>query len=221
MFHIHQENVTAVGFYKRMIGDTEGKTLFERWVGKKDTPQRADSHFFNPLDVFVGGFVSLSDMEVSGDFEVTAVAEYDRAGVDKLFRALISQGERSFIFEVDVEEADGAVRTYLFNNVDEFGFDEEFLHMLSNEEIEDNDGIRYQNVILGGEPVHAEVTVVTDPGGRPDKRRLSLWAFEREAPEGAQYLHVEMDEADGYFLIQAGREVIRSAVRVLPPPKTQ
>ncbi len=195
------------------------RTLWEKWTQKEDPPEREDQKIFNPLNIYVGGFVTLSDPEVRGDFEVKTVAEYDR-GADKMTRALVSLGEETHLIEVDLDEADGKVKTYLFHNVDEFGFDEEFLKILGDPEITDDDGVTFQNALGVKEPVTAAVRVITDPLGPVDKRSLSLWAYEREAPQGMEYLHIEMDEADGFFVIQVGREIVSSLVRVLPPPQT-
>ncbi|MBU1742382.1 MAG: hypothetical protein KKC37_12625, partial [Proteobacteria bacterium] len=172
------------------------RTLWEKWTQKEEPPEREDQKIFNPLHIYVGGFVSLSDPEVSGDFEVKTVAEYDR-GADKMTRALVSLGEETHLVETDLDEADGKVKTYLFHNVDEFGFDEEFLKILGDPEMTDEDGVTFQNALGTKEPVTAVARVITDPGGAVDKRSLSLWAYEREAPQGMEYLHIEMDEADG------------------------
>lgn len=208
-----------MGFRDGGSDKKKGRTLWEKWTQKEEPPEREDQKIFNPLNIYVGGFVSLSDPEVSGDFEVKVVAEYDR-GADKMTRALVSLGEETHLIETDLDEADGKVKTYLFHNVDEFGFDEEFLKILGDPEITDEDGVAFQNALGVKEPVTAAVRVITDPFGPADKRSFSLWAYEREAPQGLEYLHIEMDEADGYFVIQVGREIVSSLVRVLPPPQT-
>lgn len=200
--------------------EKKGRTLWEKWTQKEEPTPRADAQLFNPADILVGGFVSLSDPEVSGDFEVTTVAEYDR-GADKCLRALVSGSGETHLMEVDYDEADDKVKFYLFHDVAEFGFDEEFLKLLGEPELVDDDGVVFVNALEVKEPIPATVRIVTDPNGPVDKRSLSLWAYERDAPQGMEYLHIELDEADGFFVIQIGREIPSVLVRVLPPPKRE
>jgi hypothetical protein len=200
--------------------EKKGRTLWEKWTQKDEPTPRADAQLFNPTNILVGGFISLSDPEISGDFEVKVVAEYDRGG-DKCLRALVSGSDETHLIEVDVEEPDDKVKTYVFHNVDEFGFDEGFMNRLGEPELTDDDGVVFQNALGVKEPLPATIRVVTDPFGEVEKRSLSLWAYERQAPQGLEYLHIEMDEADGYFVIQVGREIPGALVRVLPPPKVE
>ncbi|MBF0474224.1 MAG: hypothetical protein HQK59_00115 [Deltaproteobacteria bacterium] len=210
-----------MGLKDVILGDPEGKTLYEKWRdrGKEKPVRNDDTLSFNPVHAQVGGYVLIDGVELKGQFEIKAVALYDK-GYDQILRCLIEDGEQNRILEIAAEDRTKELKYFLFTLVDEFGFNEDFYNELGGPDLPDPNGLIYTNSLRTKAPIKAQVTIVEDPFDSVTEKTFEIWAYSRKRDDGQdEYLHIEMDTDDGWILLQTGIELIATDISFLPAPK--
>lgn len=168
---------------------------------------------FNPLGFTVGGYVRIETVELmNATFQVVLISEFTRQVGKRTLRFVdyalhdphFGDGEGTYVTLRALPQEDRSNKLVLWRPKSEFGFSDEFMSILNEPELRDDEsGLTYQKVGA----FEAQVRELSEDG--LNTLSLKYWDFVNTEGKEPRFFLVEMDTSDreGWTQTYTGSEV--------------